>query len=140
MVSITNGDRILTSARQWIGTPWRHNQKCKGHGVDCVRFIEAVFKDDLGYQFGNIDKYARIPEDDALLMFLEDNGLLKQIPLTDIQSGDLLLFRLGEIPYHLGISNGTGMIHADSNHGVIEVDSLGRMEKRLIASFQVIHN
>lgn len=137
MVPSTNGDRILESARQWIGTPWRHNQKCKGHGVDCVRFIEAVFKDDLGYQFSDIDKYARIPDDDALLVFLQTNINVKQIPLTDIQPGDLLLFRLGKIPYHLGISNGSGMIHADSNHGVIEVDNLGRMEKRLISAFYI---
>lgn len=140
MVSVTNGDRILIAARKWIGTPWHHNQKCQGHGVDCVRFIEGVFKDGLGIEFGNIDGYARMPEGDSLLLFLKGLLLLTEIPLTDKQPGDILLFRIGKIPYHVGISNGQGMIHADSHFGVVEIDSLGRWEGRLITGFRLIHN
>ncbi len=129
--------RILIEARKWIKTPWRHNQKLIGHGVDCVRFIEAVFRDSLGLKFGNIDRYARMPEGDEILVFLQSTQCLKQIPLAEISAGDLLLFTLGKIPYHLGISNGTGFIHADSHHGVIELDSMGRWQRRLIAAFRV---
>lgn len=135
---LQHGDRILVAARKWVKTPWQHNQKCLGHGVDCVRFIEAVFKDDLGYQFDNISKYARLPDDDAILKYLQGLHCVKEIPLTAIQPGDLLLFRIGKIPAHLGISNGQGIIHADSHHGVIEVNNLGRWQQRLIANFRVI--
>lgn len=139
-ISISNGDRILIEARRWKGTPWHHNQKCRGVGVDCVRFIEGVFKDGLGIEFGNIGNYARMPEGDSLLSFMKGLDCLTEIPLTEISRGDLLLFRLGKIPYHVGISNGQGMIHADSHFGVVEINNLGRWEQRLIAGFRVIGN
>ena len=107
--------------------------------MDCVRFIEAVFKDGLGIEFGNVDSYARMPEGDSLLLFLKGLDCVKEIPLTDKQQGDILLFRIGRIPYHVGIYNGSGMIHADSHFGVVEVDNLGRWEHRLIAGFRVIN-
>lgn len=106
--------------------------------MDCVRFIEAVFKDGLGIEFGNVDNYAKMPEGDSLLLFLKGLDCLTEIPLTDVSRGDLLLFRIGKIPYHVGISNEKGMIHADSHFGVVEIDSLGRWEHRLIAVFRVI--
>lgn len=133
-------ESILIEARKWIKTPWQHNQKLLGHGVDCVRFIEAVFRDSLGYEFGDITCYARMPEGNQLLVFLQNIDGLKQIPLDDRQPGDLLLFRLGKIPFHLGICNGTGMIHADNHHGVIDLTNLGRWERRLIAVFRVIQD
>jgi cell wall-associated NlpC family hydrolase len=129
--------RILIEARKWLNTPWQHNQKLIGHGVDCVRFIEAVFKDSLGFEFGDINCYAKMPEGDEILIFLQSIQYLKQIPLTEISAGDLLLFSFGKIPYHLGISNGTGFIHADSHHGVTELDSMGRWQRRLVDAFRI---
>ena len=106
--------------------------------MDCVRFIEAVFKDGLGIEFGNVDSYARMPDGDSLLLFLKGLKYIKQIPLTDKQPGDILLFRIGKIPYHVGICNGSGMIHADNRFGVVEIDNLGRWDQRLIAGFRFI--
>ena len=34
--------RVIACARSWIGTPFRHQAKCKGAGVDCVQLIAAV--------------------------------------------------------------------------------------------------
>lgn len=130
-------EQVLIEARKWLKTPWRHNQKLIGQGVDCVRFIEAVFRDALGLEFGDIDCYARMPEGDEILTFLQSTKCLKQIPLDDKQPGDLLLFTLGKIPYHLGISNGFGLIHADSHHGVTELTSMGRWQRRLVAAFRI---
>jgi len=129
---------ILCEARKWIGTPWHHNQKLIGHGVDCVRFIEGVFKDGLGIEFGNVDRYARMPEGDSLLLFLRGLHCVTEIPLTDKHPGDILLFRIGKIPHHVAIYNGSGMIHADNRFGVVEVGNLGRWEHRLIAVFRVV--
>lgn len=33
------GDRLVAAARSWVGTPYRHQHKLKGVGVDCVGLI-----------------------------------------------------------------------------------------------------
>ena len=33
---------IVQEARSWIGTPFRHQAKVKGHGVDCAQLIIGV--------------------------------------------------------------------------------------------------
>lgn len=35
-------DRIITEARSWMNTPFAHQQRVKGVGVDCVNFLAEV--------------------------------------------------------------------------------------------------
>lgn len=35
--------RVIEVAQTWIGTRWHHRQCMKGAGVDCGRFIHAVY-------------------------------------------------------------------------------------------------
>ena len=122
---------ILNKAREWLNTPWQHHQQSKGLGVDCISFIEAVYGD-----CGQIPPYDRYPDSDIMLCHLRSLSNLNEIPLADRLPGDLLLFRIGKMPSHVGICNGNGMIHADSKHGVTEIDNLGRWERRLVAVFR----
>jgi cell wall-associated NlpC family hydrolase len=128
---------IVRVAKTWIGTPWRHNQRAKGLGVDCVRFIEAVASEALGITLPEISNYQRLPEGNAILDFMNELEFLESVAIADRRDGDVLLFRIGKIPHHCGFSVGDGMIHADVNHGVIQVSNLANWQRRLIRCFRV---
>lgn len=36
-------ERILTVAKTWLLTPWRHNARVKGAGADCGQYIIATY-------------------------------------------------------------------------------------------------
>lgn len=37
-------DRVLTEALSWQGTPWHHQGRVKGVGVDCLMFLAEVYE------------------------------------------------------------------------------------------------
>ncbi len=44
-VPLDSGTRsgVLTEARKWIGTPWHHQGRINGVGVDCAMFLCEVY-------------------------------------------------------------------------------------------------
>lgn len=42
---MTLADKIIKSARTWINTPFRHQGRIKGVGVDCVNFVSEVARE-----------------------------------------------------------------------------------------------
>lgn len=34
---------VIAEAKSWIGTPWHHAARVKGHGVDCAQFLIGVY-------------------------------------------------------------------------------------------------
>jgi cell wall-associated NlpC family hydrolase len=36
--------RVIAEARTWIGTPWHHQARVKGAGVDCVMLLCEVYE------------------------------------------------------------------------------------------------
>ena len=39
---------ILTEARSWIGTPYRHQASLKGIGCDCLGLLRGVWRGVMG--------------------------------------------------------------------------------------------
>lgn len=114
------GDRIVSEAIEWLGTPWFHGQSLKGIGTDCVGFIAGVGikVGFLPYDF-ILENYERIPRNNSLIRFIEK--ILTKVE-GDICKGDVLIFRKSGIyDAHVGIYLGDGeYIHADSINGVIK--------------------
>lgn len=138
-VNIQLGDRIVEETRTWIGTPWHHNQACKGVGVDCARLYSAVLE-SLGVKV-ELDNYSRRAEKGNLLRQIRAIDCLVELPdpiLRDV--GDLIVFLVGVEPGHIGICNGHGMVHADQKlDKVCEIPDLGeRWRKRICATFRVV--
>lgn len=126
---------IIESAREWLGTPWQHNQRCKGVGVDCVQFIAAL-AEEQGIKIGPIENYYREPQKDELFWHLRCIAGLEEVSFTE--PGDILLFRVGGIPRHLGVATERGMVHADAKVGrVVEISNLGFWERLIVARFRI---
>ena len=54
-------DRLNEELESWRGTPYAQGQRCKGAGVDCVRFACAI----MDVVFGEVTIKLTLPQDAA---------------------------------------------------------------------------
>jgi len=47
-VTAFSRDDIVASARQWLGTPYRHQASLRGVGCDCLGLVRGVWRDLVG--------------------------------------------------------------------------------------------
>lgn len=101
---------IIANARTWLGTPWLHNQRVKGVGVDCVNFLYAIAVES-GIELEPIpESYARLPLRGEIEQYLDRNFIRTN---STIEPCDVLVFNWSGYNCHVGIatSNKT-IIHA----------------------------
>lgn len=96
---------IVIEAREWLGTPFHHQGRAKGRGVDCIGLAVGCLR-ELGIPTYDPSGYAREP--DGTL----ERELFKRLELIEIQPGALLLFRIRRNPQHVAIATDYGMIHS----------------------------
>lgn len=99
---------LVAEAYSWIkpATPWQHNQSCKGVGSDCIGFLVGVAR-----AFGLAHDWTRngrefhgySPEPDPAKLLQACKAFFDPLPLSQIEPGDILLFRLPKDPKHFGI-------------------------------------
>lgn len=125
-----NTDRVVAEARRWIGTPYVHQHRDRGHSVDCVGLIIGV---GLGADvlptwtpeaWAPHQSYGRAPNPAHMTRAIEQ--FLKPVALTDpLAAPDgtvaFLAWR-ANMPMHLAIlasmpDGRRTMIHAFSHVG-----------------------
>jgi len=127
-------EEIVAEAREWLGTPWRHQGQKKGVGADCAGLVIGVGKNRGGFNI--VDPtvttddpflkqfigYGRDPIPKMMLKAL--NFLLVRVDKPKL--GDVCFFYMGGDPRHLGIiSRGSGehmyVIHGYNKPNIMEV-------------------
>jgi cell wall-associated NlpC family hydrolase len=95
---------VVDEATAWIGTPWHHEARVKGHGVDCGQLLAAVFEACGLVPRVEVEPY---PQDWALhrgeerfLKTVESYARRVDRPALP---GDIVLFRYGRCISHAGI-------------------------------------
>jgi cell wall-associated NlpC family hydrolase len=103
-------EAIVVEARRWLGTPWRHQGRVLGVGVDCGGLIVEVGKAVGLLEFDAKPQYGRLPNWGELRQILRDYGE----PADNMQKGSILCFAFSGEPQHLGLYTGEGktLIHA----------------------------
>lgn len=97
---------IIEEARQWIGTPFVHQQQLRGVGCDCIGLVSGVaqavglpeadrWRNDVRFRgYGREPVTAKLRE--AVAEYLD--------PVTGRpQPGDILLFKFNGLPMHFAI-------------------------------------
>lgn len=93
-------EMVVAEALTWEGTPFHHQARLKGAGVDCVGVIIKVAH-ALGISsFDTID-YARQPDPEVMGNLLREH-LDPVASEADVRLGDIIWFRVDK-PRHLGI-------------------------------------
>lgn len=136
------GERIVTEARGWIGTPYLHQCATKGAGTDCLGLLRGIWRAVVGTEPEEVPPYTQDwaePSRQELLLEAALRHLVRK-PLTDAAPGDVLLFRMrdGAVAKHLGIQGRTdppSFIHAYSGHGVVESPLSAPWARRIAGRF-----
>lgn len=121
-------ERIVAAARDWIGTPYRHQAATRGAGTDCLGLIRGVWRELYGEEPEAVPPYSMDwsePQRDERLWAAARRHLVER-PAAALARGSVVLFRMraGSVAKHLGIVTATGedprFVHAYSGRGAIE--------------------
>lgn len=112
---MTTGAEVASAARRYLGTPFVHQGRALGAGVDCAGLLACVAR-DLGLPLSDCVVYARQP--DPVRFMAELRARFE--PTQSIEPGCALHFAYGRWPMHLGVAlNAEQFVHAYWGHGVI---------------------
>lgn len=140
---MNRGEEIVAEARRWIGTPYLHQCATRGAGTDCLGLIRGVWRELVGPEPTEVPPYTQDwaePSGEEALLAAGAQFLIPR-PLTELASGDVILFRMreGSVAKHLGILTEVGrresFVHAYTGHGVIESPLSAPWKRRIAARF-----
>ncbi|PYE28772.1 NlpC/P60 family putative phage cell wall peptidase [Rhizobium sp. PP-CC-3A-592] len=139
--------QVLATARDWLGTPYRHQASLKGVGCDCLGLVRGIWRDIHGAEPETPPPYRpdwaeRSGED--RLWDAATRAMGPPIDLCAMLPGDLLLFRwrLGMPAKHAGIFSasedpGTArFIHAYEQASVVESALVPSWRRRIAGVFR----
>jgi len=112
---------VVLEAAQWLGTPYHHQAKIKGAGVDCALLLCEVY-----HAAGVVPPIDPRPypqnwhlhrDSERYLGWVDQYATPTTLPA---QPGDLMLFKFGRAYSHAGIYAGNGeVIHSLRDVGVV---------------------
>lgn len=132
-----NRSQFLEKTKEYLNTPFRHQGRIKGVGIDCVGVPIAVSK-EFGISDIKYTNYKRLPDGNTLITML-GKYCDPVSSYDDIKLSDLLVFRIETEPQHVGVYAGNDtFIHSYYNaHKVLlsELDSYWK--ERIVAIFRI---
>lgn len=111
---------VATEARRWIGTPWHHQARVIGAGVDCVMLVCEVFE-AAGLIPHVVPDYYPID----VMMHKVDEPVTPYfaryaVPVGVPEIGDVVLYKFGHSFSHAAIVVGDGLVvHALRHAGQV---------------------
>jgi len=132
--------QLIREARKWLGTPFQHQGRVRGLGVDCVGLILCVMRDlGLGDYLAAHKAYAAQPV--GRLVLEACRAHLAEKPASGRLPGDVLVFRVPVDPVHAALVTERGIIHAagtlDGRGQVSEVGLDRKWARRIEACFSI---
>jgi cell wall-associated NlpC family hydrolase len=125
-----NVERVIEEARSWLGTPWHHQARMRGAGVDCVMLVCEV------YEAGVIPHVEPEYYPIDIMMHRTDEPVLRWFDrfadeVTEAIPGDVVAWKFGYSFSHAGIvTDAQHVIHSFRQYGqVIET----RMDEGILA-------
>ncbi len=136
-------NRVITEAREWMGTPYQHQAMLKGVGSDCVGFVVGVglatgvltlTKQDRKAYAG----YGRLPNPSQMRTVLERHCV--EVPEHDVRIADVAWIEWREnLPMHLAMvgthKGNRTLLHAVSDAGKVVEHTLTKQWDERIVSF-----
>lgn len=133
---------IVTAARGWLGTPYRHQASLKGAGCDCLGLVRGVWREMVGPEPEVLPPYtpdwAEALGQETLLEAARRQ--MVEIAPGAARAGDVLIFRMGMgVPAkHCAILSGEGrIIHAYWGRAVVETRLTDWWARRIAGAFSL---
>ena len=129
----TSRSDIVAAARAYLGVPYMHQGRTR-HGLDCIGLVIRVAH-DLGLSDYDIDGYKRVPSGRRMERILAEQ--CTRIAVADAVAGDLLHLAYARDPQHIVLVTDKGMIHADSQRGVVEHNRNDTHQRRVRGAYRL---
>ncbi len=134
------GEQVVEAARAYLGTPYHHDARLKGVGVDCSGLVIGAMN-DLGVPVEDVRGYGR---DGDGFAEMERRVRVFARKVRTPRAGDILLFRARMMLNHCGFCTGetpggVGLIHAysaPSVGAVVEHPMDDSWERRLVGVYR----
>lgn len=129
-------------AREWIGTPYRHQACVKNHACDCIGLIIGVWR-DLGL---DVPKNFKLPTytpfwaeetQESLMTDMSREYLIEQ-DVNDLYIGDIVMYRMSRrapTKHAAIIVSPNRIVHAYNRNGVVETPFLHGRNVTMTHSF-----
>lgn len=132
---------IVAEARDWLGTPYRHQASLKGVGCDCLGLVRGVWRAFYGAEPEPMPAYTPDWAEAAGRETLAAAAARHLVPIamSDAAAGDVILFRWrdGLPAKHAGIVIGDDrFIHAHDGAAVAEANLSAWWRRRLALAFR----
>lgn len=126
---------FVAEARTWLDTPYRHQGRLKGVGVDCIGLVIGACR-ELGLFDLDVGAYPARPDGTLRARIAEHSNA---ISYAEAQPGDVLLFHWAGVPTHVGIVTDPGhLIHSYAvNRKVIEHRIDARWSSQIVCAFPI---
>lgn len=132
---------IVEIARSCLQTPYHHQARRPGVGLDCVGLVVSVGRAAGVLQHGyDVRGYSRVPDGFSLMKHLYEQ--LDEVGRDEMAPGDVICVAFDGYPQHIGVlgdyaHGGLSIIHASSSAGrVIETRLLFSSAMRFVAAFR----
>ena len=104
--------QVVSIARSYIGTPFVHQGRLKGVGIDCLGLIICVLREaSIFPKWVDFTRYSKWGN--PALMHKAFSLLFDRIEPVCAKPADILCFSsIGGRPIHLGFASDIGVIHA----------------------------
>ena len=126
----TISDQLVQEARTWVGTPYHHQARVKGVGVDCANLIAGI-AEACGYEPVILQPYSTQwhlhNSEEKLLNILESYGCTATTLEEQFGNyeGSIITFKFGHVSSHVGIfTSPNTFVHADVRIGKVTEVSL----------------
>jgi cell wall-associated NlpC family hydrolase len=122
-------NKIVECARECVGTPFKHQGRLINIGMDCAGLIAHIMN-RFGLPCVDEKGYPRTPVDGKIKRILDSEPSLE--PISELEAGCVILFRITKEPQHVAIYTGAGMIHSFLAVGKVVESGMGEAWKRRI--------
>jgi len=126
---------FVSAARSYIGTPFHHQGRLPGVGLDCAGVVVCAAV-ACGVEVQDVLGYGRIPSQGLL----EASVLAhcEKIEFGAVRSGDIMLFKFLREPQHLAVFDNGMLIHAYQDVGrVVESGLDATWRSRLVGCYML---
>lgn len=110
-----DGAAIVAAARSHLGTPWMHQARLPGHGMDCIGLVICVAREVGAVPAGfDVGGYSRSPNGSMMRLCSQH---MDQIDAPEL--GAVVVIATQADPHHIGIigdhrHGGWSLIHASN--------------------------
>jgi len=129
---------VVAAAREWLGTPYRHQASVLGAGCDCLGLVRGVWRTLYGDEPIALPAYRADMRDAAHAQSLIEAAERWLVAKSVVEPGRVVLFKLSgaSAAKHCGIMVAADrFIHAQEQIGVVEANLSDSWARRVAGTF-----